>query len=69
MNAKTGEQDGWLAKGKRRYRGHVVEETIGTFTSWIDADQACDRYHQQHRQSMTCSIERNYKPMKGCSND
>jgi hypothetical protein len=54
-------QAGWKAIGKRTHRGHVIEETIGTFLSWIDADQACDAYHQQHRQSLTCSIERDHK--------
>ena len=58
---KTGEQDGWLATGQRTERGHVVTEVIGVFPSWIDADQACDAYHTQHRGSLNCAIDRNYK--------
>ena len=61
-DVKVGEQDGWIASGRRRdSEGHIVTEVIGVFPSWIDADQACDAYHAQHRGSLNCAIDKNYK--------
>ena len=61
-DVKVGEQDGWCATGKRRDRKRVVEEMIGVFASWLDADQACDHCHRQHgRHSLTSEINKHYR--------
>jgi hypothetical protein len=54
------EQKGWIARGFRVERGKLVEDEIGVFDSFRDADMASDAWTKRNRKVRDVHIEHNY---------
>jgi hypothetical protein len=53
--------DGWSVTGTRTFRGRHLEEPVGVFDTYEEAELQAELYHRSHLHTKAVTIEKHYR--------